>query len=290
MPRAFFAFLLIVVLVPVLGILSPSVATLRTVWGFVSARLIVTSVAIPICLVATLPSRFARTMLGLSLLLALPTMRPIGILLEEITGHASGIAAGSLFAIALIAPLAWGRRRTGMMILTTAAFLGSPVLLNHLDTERDGSRHAFYAATEGDTSFDLHGIDVGDASVAWRFFDDERPHTIAFSTGFEAPGQDWFRYPLFGRRFQNRVIYVPATRSGDVVDTWRPSEPTDSPLDADVYAGRLASAGVTEIMFAGPHPPEFALVVARPDRFERLTPPSGQSFVLFRLRPPRPTP
>jgi hypothetical protein len=63
--------------------------------------------------------------------------------------------------------------------------------------------------TEG--LFHMHPLNRGGAraSTVWSAVDGEHGLTIAAAAGWDGLGHNWYRFPLFGARLQNDVIYVP---------------------------------------------------------------------------------
>jgi len=102
----------------------------------------------------------------------------------------------------------------------------------------------------------------------------------AATTGFESVGHNWYLYPLLGSRLQNRVLYVPVTRGGEVVD-YRSADEVRRRADRRCWMARLRIAGVDAVASLAPRttveeewmreaPEIFRPVVVTPDRTHAL--------------------
>lgn len=110
---------------------------------------------------------------------------------------------------------------------------------------------------------------------------------IAASAGWTVPGHNWLRYPLLGSRLQNRVIYVPPTRDGTIVDH-RESERLAGAMDFDAWLRRLRETKVDAFVAMHPNPPELPWVLARPDVFAPLARAESGDGAAWRVLPPEP--
>ncbi len=276
--------LLLVALLPLALVLLPSAAALRGMWwGAVSGRLLTPLVAVPACLAAAGDSKLFRYGLGLALALSLPSLVPAGLALEDLSRGAVPIAIGGALSLALVA-LALAPLRAPVRLGAFAAVaVIAPLAIGGLAGARASVRDAYYAS-EG---YEFHPAPFRSHAPVWARLDGDGEERIALSVGFVEPGHNWFRYPLYGSRHQNRVLYVPATRSGQVYDTWDPAT-AGADMDADAYVARLRRLGITAVVLVAPPAPEARFVMNDPRRFalEYQTP--EQDVLLYRLRPEGP--
>jgi hypothetical protein len=99
-------------------------------------------------------------------------------------------------------------------------------------------------------------------------------------------GHNWLRYPLLGSRLQNRVVYVPVTRDGSIID-YRNKEALRTRADFNSWVNRLAAAKVDYLAILWPDPLEGAWAQARPDLFSLVAVGSGGLGRLYRFQPER---
>lgn len=214
---------------------------------------------------------------------------PRGIASVEIAGTvAAGVWLGSTAAVTLglIAAgkrLAW-RSRTLTALGTTAVSL---TLLGANSTWlRPALRYEVWDAGVDAEAFDPHPTDPKAmiAAPLWQFVDREQPQRIAFAAGWDGMGHNWYRYPLFGRRVQNEVRYVPITVDGHVVDYRDPNRALAAGSEV-AWLDRLHRGQYTYLLIAAPpRCPEALWARARPHVFE----PAGRAGDnrLYRVRQP----
>ena len=188
---------------------------------------------------------------------------------------------GTLILALMAAPLVV-RRRLRLAAIAGSALVGASSVAC-LDHARAAQRYASYAEAGAGKSYDVAPVPLGDQAVAWQALDGEQSTVVAFVAGYTTPGYQWFRYPLFGRRLQNRVLYVSARADGRVPETWRTGG-LDPTLDADAWGTRLRAEHVDWIMLAAPQPAEARLIYSRPDLFEPVMDSPRSVFMLVRLR------
>ena len=100
----------------------------------------------------------------------------------------------------------------------------------------------------------MHRIEPSYASawVLWQALDDPaRPHVIAATAGWDGIGHNWYRYPLLGRRLQNRVLYVPVTADGSVI-AYRLRETLARRASLDAWLRRLVARRVDAVASLAP--------------------------------------
>jgi len=141
---------------------------------------------------------------------------------------AVGLASAVFVPAAVLIP--WKRWRaplSGTAVIALFVVVGAGAACC-LQVVRDGNRWFRYA-----DSVDVHSF-PRDAVDGWRFCDQpDHPRRIALTTGWEHHGQNWFYYPLLGRRLQNTAVYIPTASSkrvgpaheepgdGSAFETWR---------------------------------------------------------------------
>lgn len=130
-------------------------------------------------------------------------------------------------------------------------------------------RHPTYAAALALETYDVHGLPGPSAAhEIWRRLDDGRPRTLATTAGFAGSGDNWLRYPLLGSALQNRVLYVPVTRDGAIVD-YRDMARARAVADRAAWLARLDALAVDAVVvMAPPTCPESAWILADPGRFQ----------------------
>ncbi len=93
-----------------------------------------------------------------------------------------------------------------------------------------------------------------------------------------------FYYFFLGSRLQNRLFYVPPTRSGGVPTPWRPGAEWPSQLDSSAWLRRLREAGITYVASLLPRGPEMDWIEANPAEFTLVVgDPAG--YGLWRFEP-----
>lgn len=118
----------------------------------------------------------------------------------------AGVAALAIIVAASRLEIA----RYGLRRFAAAALIGGLLFaLVPLNALRAESRWRLYA-----TGTDVHPL-PRTFVVGWQDCDrPDSPVTIALTAGWADAAENWFFYPLMGRRLQNRVTYVPLSRSG----------------------------------------------------------------------------
>ena len=247
-------------------LMAPGAAALRHVWWWASGRHLGPALVAVVLLAAGVPGRAGRALLGLSiagsLAVALPWgFGPLGWWQALAGGVAVGMAAGLAILIRRIP-----RLQTAEPWM--AAAVGLTVLAAGLHELRARARHETYEAALQLETYDVHGLPgLGAAHALWRRLDDGRPRTVATTAGFGRNGHNWLRYPLMGSSLQNRLIYVPVTRDGSVVD-YRDGA-ADAFADRAAWLARLDALAVDAVVVMAPVTcPEHAWIVADRERFE----------------------
>jgi len=108
----------------------------------------------------------------------------------------------------------------------------------------------------------------------------DSPRRIAVTGGPVQNGDNWFTYMFMGRSLQNRIQYLPVTRSGSVVVGRRDSSCFP---DADYrsWLRRIRTEGITEVMSFGPPSMEHRWMAEHPEIFHRIW--GNDQYGLFRV-------
>lgn len=188
------------------------------------------------------------------------------------------LAVGLGTAVALPAALVTARSgwltRHSPRLLVAMAVVAGLVAVCLLQVIRDGNRWIRYS-----DSTDVSWI-PRDFVDGWRYCDQpERPLRIALTAGWEYRGQNWFFYPLLGRRLQNTVVYVPADHQ------YPPVQPESEKLrDADAsrtWLQSLRRESIDAVFMEKPWPIEEAWIRESPDNFALLK--GNDSFKIYRV-------
>lgn len=171
-------------------------------------------------------------------------------------------AASALLAIAMLAVgsatlhhLLRRRNALSRAAGAMAALLAVGAATAGLHSVRDAFRYPIYAsaANRMDRAFQLHPLHWKHASAwpVWEALDGGRSRRIAATAGFGGLGHNWYLYPLLGSRLQNRVVYVPVTRSGEVID-YRLRREVDQRADLSCWLERLRDGRIDVVVSLAP--------------------------------------
>lgn len=261
--RLIVLFLLAAMAVNVALVMAPGTAALRQIWWWVSGRHLGPALVAAVLLASGVPDRAGRGLLALSIAGSLAVALPWGF---GPLGWQQVLAGAILMGMA--ASLVWGILRFRRPWLAVMA--GVIVLAAGLRELRAWARYDTYEAALQSETYDLHELSgFGPVHTLWRRLDDGRPHTIATTAGFVRNGHNWLRYPLMGASLQNRVIYVPITRDGSVID-YRDGK-AEPQADRAAWLARLDALAVDAVVVMAPVTcPEHAWIVADRARFAIL--------------------
>lgn len=255
-----------------LGLLfSPDALALRAWWASIIGRFMLPALGVCAAAAAATNHPAVRAGLGLAALFGLWGALPHGFSLEDFS--AASAVAGVVVTGAALAGIAasLGRRRSGP---AAGALAGTGVLLVAgalWGAIRAQARPLIWHAAYERRAFELHPFvpAYGSAYSLWQALDDGVPHRIAVSAGWRPPGDNWFRYPFFGRRLQNDVVYIPVTADGSIVDTRFAA--SSGRLSREAWVRRLVERGVDVVVLLVPEPPEAAWVRGLPSVFAPLS-------------------
>lgn len=238
------------------GFLSGNMETFRTTFKVTTAgRYVTAGIVAAAILGAAWPARIAEMVwliaTAAGLLLSFPR--------SWVEAELPAVAAVSAVALGVVSGLfvvAWWWRRSGRKALpAVAAVVLAVVGLAVVEGVRRSHRYTLYAATVDsvDPLFHMHGLHPVYASAwpIWRHLDDPEGHRIAVTAGWDGLGHNWYRYPLLGSRLQNRVLYVPVTADGGVVD-YRKREEVAERASFRAWLARLVEEGVELVVSLAP--------------------------------------
>lgn len=282
-PRPVVAFLAAFAGLSLALLFSPDTLALRARWSWIIGRFMLPALGSLAALAAA--SGGTAMMLGLSsaALLGILGSLPHGFSYEDVAA-ASRVGGLALVgaAVAILAAKEF-RRRAGAW----ASALASAIVLSAVGGTwaaiRVEARPAIWKAAFERRAFELHPFvpAYGSAYVLWQAVDDGVAHRIAVSAGWYPPGDNWFRYPLFGRRLQNDVLYVPVTADGSIVDTRLAA--SSGRLSREAWVRRLVTRRVDLVVLLAPDPPEGAWVRGLPRLFPTLAVSSDGGNAAFRV-------
>jgi hypothetical protein len=167
-------------------------------------------------------------------------------------------------ALAIPAALAvpWRRWLSHVPVMVPAGGLTviAVVLAALLQQARDGSRWVRYKESTDVSWIPREFVD------GWRYCDQpDHPRAIALAAGWEYRGQNFFFYPLLGRRLQNTVVHIPVRGA----EGWPPHGPTD-PNAATAWMDDIRHAQVDTVFVEKPWPIEESWMRDHPDTFSLL--------------------
>ena len=267
--RAAVCLLALSALLPFVGILSPEFLAHRTLWRNVVGRLLVLGPATLAVFGARVGGRPAQVGFCCVALVSASLAWP-GAFGEALSLATAEAALAMLAAAAIVVALVAVQRRAPVA-RTAAAVLVAVVLVGAvIGGLRDEKRYAIYAAAATPSGpYELHPLKRSYAGAwpLWSALDDGAEHVVAVTAGWDGGPDNWFRYPLFGRRLQNRVIYVPPTRDGTVIDA-REEDELEAASDPDAWIERLVAEQVDRVAAIVPAPIERSWMDARPKLFQ----------------------
>jgi hypothetical protein len=240
--------------VVVLGVSGPDTFALRTHWVGMLGRFLLPSLACVAAFAATLDARSARPLLAAVLAANLWLAVPRGWSEADVAAIlrlCAVLAAGAAAAVLLVR---LGRSRPR---LSAALALGvACASVSSWGSLRASARYPIYRAASVQRAYDAHTLhaDYMTSWPLWALFDAGTPHRLAVSAGWNGIGDNWYRYPFFGSRFQNEVVYVPPTAGGSVLD-YRTEGDLRARASRRAWLQRLAAARVDAVVLLPPLPP-----------------------------------
>jgi hypothetical protein len=260
--RTIALFLLAASLVTIAAIATRDVVALRTLWLFWLGRFLL----VPLAAAAVCASTLRRV--GVPVLLAaiavdVPFLVPLGLSASDASALGDWRLIGAVAGMVgmTLASVRW--RRPVFVAGTLAVAAVSWFAVRDV---RASHRQSYYRDMAHDRTYDNHWLGRAETAAypIWARLDGAG-ETVAVSAGW-SNGHNWFRYPLLGSRLQNRVVYVPITRDGSIVD-YQDSAAVRARGDAEAWLRRLVEQRVDYLVLLHPEPPEAAWVRAHPDVF-----------------------
>ena len=269
-------FLIGATLVTIAGVATSDVAALRTLWVPVFGRFLLVAITTATLFTAMLAPRISVPVLVACAAVNVPLIIPLGWGPTDMTALAElRVAVVSAAAVVGLGAAGFALHRrwplTPLMppiaigLITAGALV---IMWTEIRVVRDAYRHAYFRAAGEERVYDPHRLAHYEASAfpLWRQLDTGSGLVIATSAGWNTYGHNWFRYPFMGSRLQNRVVYVPITEDGSIVD-YRDEDVIDARASYRAWLGRLVDARVDYVVLLPPEPPEAAWVQAHPEIF-----------------------
>jgi hypothetical protein len=280
-------FLLACAVLTAAGFLSGNMEVFRTTLKVTTAgRYLTIGVVAAAMLGAAWAGRLGGALWSLAILPGVILAFPRGWAREEAVPDALVAVLLGVAFLGLVAAARWGRGRAGPVAAAVAASVVLVTALLVLQPLRRAHRYSLYAATvDMSPLFHMHPLHAAYSSAwpIWRALDDGVPRRIAVTAGWDGIGHNWYRYPLLGGRLQNRVLYVPVTRDGSIVDYWRRDE-VGRRADLGPWLARLVVERVDVVVSLTPRDTiEDHWMRGLPDLFEPMLVVPGDLHAAYRF-------
>jgi hypothetical protein len=171
------------------------------------------------------------------------------------------IAGAMLALLSLLVRSAFGRGRALGLAALLLAWMWSSAALQ---TRRDETRSLAMAESAG-----LHGLPRYWTEAAAAVDGGNQPHRIAITGGSAQRVDNWFSYFFYGKRFDNRLTYVPITADGAIVH-FGPDKAWIRQSHRSSWLARLSERKIDLVMTFAPHSLEQQWMDGTPERFRRL--------------------
>jgi hypothetical protein len=264
--------------------LFPQFAVIRLYWALVAGRFL-----LPACLLVLLLTllgfqerkRFGWLILALGGIFALHhAMWPFRLPRARQEDDAISFALLFCFALAclLFAQTKSLRLRRFLPLTVLCAWLGATFLLEEHKTTTHFStsyRSMILDSTPKSNTYWLNGF--------LRYLKKEHPQgtKIAVTSGFSQNADNWWLYPLLGKRFQHRLHYVPITRASEILPYGEAREKT---ADLQRWIERLRKEGIRYIVSFAPAGIERQWMKDHPRLFQPLSFSNPPGAAIFALR------
>lgn len=277
-------------LVLLLGFLSGSMEVFRkTIKVTTAGRYLTPGIAAVAVVAATRSGWFTPFLWGAATVAGIVLGRPVAWAPAEIEGTL-GVALIAAGATGFLWALAGPARRRGVAptLLILAGLFVTGVAGAGVGSIRRSHRYEIWAAASDPASptFHMHALGAHYAAAwpIWKALDDPTGHRIAVTAGWDRVGHNWYRYPLLGSRLQNRVLYVPITGDGSIVDYRTPTE-VGRRGDYRAWLERLVEARVDYVVSLAPRwTIEDQWMRNTPELFETAVVAPRELHVAFRFR------
>lgn len=133
---------------------------------------------------------------------------------------------------------------------------------------RESLRFDVYQLSEETKLGDFQRLSLGVTPwPIWQQLDTQENLRVAATAGFAGQnGHTWFRYPLLGSRLQNRVLYLPITTDGRIIDYEDPSKVIQE-IDRQAWLERLREERIDYVMAMMPRHIEHLWIEELPTLF-----------------------
>jgi hypothetical protein len=256
------AFVVVAACLTLAAVAGQDSAALRLWWWGVLGRLVTIAVAAAALIAAAWPTTLSTVMLWLCAASGLTAAWPHGVSFVDARAAMAAslplvVTAGTAWIAGLWLP------RVRMPLRWTAAIIMVAVLI----VVRDRFRYEYYTAAAALQAYDTHPLDPDWTASwpVWQRLDGADPKVVAASAGWEGIGHNWYRFPLVGGRLQNRVLYIPITRDGQLVDYGLDVSPIL--MSCDAWLERMLASPAEYFVVLPPMPPEARWARALPDVF-----------------------
>ena len=268
--RVVTAFLGLTSVVVVAAVAGEDTAALRTIWIEVLGRLFFGPLVAAAVLAVAVPLRSTMPLLWFAIASNLLLAVPLGWGAVDLTAFSAAAWPLLLVSLSVVAVLGASRlaRRRLVPVAVVAVVLvvfGWPGLRD----VRAGVRYDYFRDATFTRVTDARRLAAltMESFTIWRYLDQGAGHTVAVSAGWWENGHNWYRYPLYGSRLQNKVRYVPITSDGSVID-YRDAEGAAAKADYDAWLRRLMTDDIDYLVLLPPDPPESRWVQAHPELFQ----------------------
>jgi hypothetical protein len=262
------------IVIPVAGIMSDAMLSQRTFFAPIVGRLIAPSLAAIALMGSIVHGRLADWLRTLAVLIgALYAMpRAISAVESSAMERTAPYIAGGTIVLVVAGVIGWRRCRL-IPALGVGALIGLTVVASGVGSIRAAFRFPIYAAAAAPVGAPYDLIPLSSFLVVpqiWERLDQPEPLRIAFAAAWDGfNGHTSFRYPLLGRRLQNTLIYVPATRDGEVIDYKQLAQLLPR-LDFRVWLRRLIEQRIAVVVVSVPGAPELDWMRRHPNAFVPL--------------------
>jgi len=235
---------------------TPGMRSLWTTWAYSSPRLVTPLLAALAIVGAIAPGRAARAIrvaaVAAGLALCLPLWRALDVAAVARLGAwvVAFLAAGAV----VVGATRYRPPRLRARVRALAALSLAAAFVIPLASVRRATRPRYHRAAAEGIAYDLYPLSRAYAACwpLWERFDDGVPHRLAVTAGWDGMGHNWYVYPLFGSRLQNRIDYVAPTRDGSVID-YREADALEARANAAAWVSLLLEREI-EFVIALPPP------------------------------------
>jgi hypothetical protein len=283
--RAAAVFAACVVALIVAGLMSPGALTTRTAYSAAIGRYLAPVLAALALFAAHLGGRRTLPLWAAAAAVQLALAVPYSWSVADLHAIAEMLLSliPVLAALAIISLWARLRQRPRLALALGVASLAAFALPWHAARERH--RYRIYEAAAANASYDAHRLwpRYVKSYPIWAYFDGERPQRIAIAAGWDGFSTNWYRYPFFGSRLQNEIVYVTPTDDGSIVNYWRAGR-LRKKASLRAWVARLLAADAGFLVTLPPEPIEGELVRTAPQLFEPVAEGVGRFARAYRFR------